>query len=69
MFRDLVSVGPEDHSPTIVSDLDVCFAEALAYTASLTSGVYTTFRRHLDPRWIRVFVIPERPPIVSSHAP
>ena len=51
-FRDLVSVGPEDHSPTIVSDLDVCFAEALAYTASLTSGVYTTFRRHLDPRWI-----------------
>jgi hypothetical protein len=49
---DLVSVGPEDHSPTIVSDLDVCFAEALAYTASLTSGVYTTFRRHLDPLWI-----------------
>jgi hypothetical protein len=35
-----------------LSDLDVCFAEALAYTASLTPGVYTTFQRHLDPSWI-----------------
>ena len=51
MSGGLASVGPEDHFPTIVSDLDVCFAEALAYTASLTSGVYTTFRRHLDPLW------------------
>ena len=30
----------------------MCFAEALAYTASLTTGVYTAFRRHLDPVWI-----------------
>jgi hypothetical protein len=35
-----------------VSDLDVCFAESLAYTASLTPGVYTTFRQHVDPAWI-----------------
>lgn len=27
----------------------MCFAEALAYTASLTPGVYTTFRQRLDP--------------------
>ena len=30
----------------------MCFAEALAYTASLTPGVYTTFQRHIDPSWI-----------------
>jgi hypothetical protein len=35
-----------------MSDLDVCFDEALAYTASLTPGVYPTFQRHLDPAWI-----------------
>jgi Insertion element 4 transposase N-terminal/Transposase DDE domain len=35
-----------------VSDLDVCFAEALGYTAALTSGSYATFSRHLDPVWI-----------------
>jgi hypothetical protein len=52
MSGGLVSVDPEDHSWRILSDLDVCFAEALAYTASLTPGVYTTFRRHLDPSWI-----------------
>jgi hypothetical protein len=55
-FRDmsggLVLVGPQDHRRGIVSDLDVCFAEALAYTATLTPGVYTTFRRHLDSSWI-----------------
>lgn len=33
-------------------ELDVCFSEALAYTASVTSGSYTTFRQHLDPAWI-----------------
>lgn len=52
MPRGLVSVGREDHRRTIVSDLDVCLAEALAYTASLTPGGYTTFRQHLDPSWI-----------------
>jgi len=35
-----------------VSELEVCFSEALAFTASLTSGNYTTFRKHLDPLWI-----------------
>jgi hypothetical protein len=35
-----------------VSELEVCFSEALAYTASVTSGTYTTFRQHLDPAWI-----------------
>jgi hypothetical protein len=35
-----------------VSDLDVCFSEALAYTAAVTPGTYTTFRRHLDPVFI-----------------
>ena len=35
-----------------MSDLDVCFAEALAHTASMTPGVYPTFQRHLDPSWI-----------------
>ncbi len=52
MFEALVSVVPEDHSPSIVSDLDVCLSEALAYTASVTPGDYTTFRRHLDPAFI-----------------
>ena len=52
MFEALVSVVPEDHSPLIVSDLDVCLSEALAYTASVTPGDYTTFRRHLDPAFI-----------------
>ncbi len=37
---------------SIVSDLDVCFSEALAYTASITSGCYATFRERLDPLWI-----------------
>lgn len=32
-----------------MSDLDVSFSEALAYTASVTPGSYTTFRKHLDP--------------------
>jgi len=35
-----------------VSELDVCLSEALAYTASVTPGVYTTFQQHLDPAWI-----------------
>jgi hypothetical protein len=35
-----------------VSELEVCLSEALAYTASVTSGAYTTFREHLDPAWI-----------------
>jgi hypothetical protein len=35
-----------------VSELDVRLSEALAYTASVTSGNYTTFRKHLDPDWI-----------------
>ena len=52
MSGGLVLVGPEDHRRAIVSDLDVCFSEALAHTASLTSGTYTTFRQHLDPAWI-----------------
>ena len=42
----------EDHAALIVSELEVCFSEALAYTASLTSGSYTTFRQHLDPALI-----------------
>lgn len=42
----------EDHDAAIVSDLDVCFSEALAYTAAVTPGNYTTFRRHIDPAWI-----------------
>lgn len=41
-----------DHDAAIVSELDVCFSEALAYTASITPGTYGTFRQHLDPRWI-----------------
>lgn len=49
MSRGLVSDELQDHPRPIVSELDVCFAEALAYTASVTPGVYTTFRRHLDP--------------------
>jgi Insertion element 4 transposase N-terminal/Transposase DDE domain len=52
MSGGLVSVDPEDHCSTIVSDLDVCFSEALAYTASLTPGSYTTFRQRLEPVWI-----------------
>jgi hypothetical protein len=43
---------PEDHAAPIVSDLDVCFSDALAYTASVTPGTYTTFRKHLDPVFI-----------------
>ena len=35
-----------------MSELEICFSEALAYTASVTSGTYTTFRKHLDPVWI-----------------
>jgi hypothetical protein len=45
-------VGPEDHSATIVSELDVCFSEALAYTSSLLPGSYETFRARLDLAWI-----------------
>ena len=52
MSGGLVLVGPEDHCRPIVSDLDACFSEALAYTASLTPGTYTTFRRHLDAAWV-----------------
>ena len=48
----LVPDGPEDHSPTIVSDLDVCFAEALTYTSSLLPGAYETFRARFDVAWI-----------------
>jgi hypothetical protein len=36
----LVSVDPEDLASTIVSDLEVCFAAAPAYTASPTPGVH-----------------------------
>ena len=35
-----------------MSELDVSFSEALAYTASVTTGDYTKFRQHLDPDWI-----------------
>lgn len=42
----------QDHAALIVSELEICFSEALAYTASVTSGAYTTFRKHLDPAWI-----------------
>ena len=35
-----------------MSDLDVHFSEALAYTASVTPGSYTTFRKHLDPVFV-----------------
>ena len=35
-----------------MSELEVCFSEALAYTASVTPSVYTTFRQRLDPAWI-----------------
>jgi hypothetical protein len=35
-----------------VSELDVCFSEALAYTASVTPGSYSRFRDQLDPAWI-----------------
>jgi len=35
-----------------VSDLDVCFSEALAHIASVTSGTYSRFRDRLDPLWI-----------------
>jgi hypothetical protein len=52
MFRGLVSVDSEDHCSAIVSDLDIGFTEALAYTASLTPGNYTTFRQRLEPVWI-----------------
>lgn len=52
MVAGLVSADPEDHAASIVSDLDVSFSEALAYTASLTPGDYTSFRQHLDPAFI-----------------
>jgi len=52
MFGTLVSADREDHSSRIVSDLDVGFSEALAYTASLTPGSYSNFRARLDPLWI-----------------
>lgn len=42
----------EDHDAAIVSELDVCFSEALAYTASVTPGTYNTFQQHLDRAWI-----------------
>jgi hypothetical protein len=48
----VVSLRREDHAAPIVSDLDVCFSEALAYTASVTPGTYTNFRKHLDPVFI-----------------
>src|SRR5262245_11863986 len=35
-----------------MSDFDVCLSQALAYTASVISGSYTTFRKHLDPVFI-----------------
>lgn len=35
-----------------MSDLDVCFSEALAYTASVTPGSYSRFRDQLDRAWI-----------------
>lgn len=35
-----------------MSDLDVGLSEALAYTASMTTGTYTSFRQHLDAVWI-----------------
>jgi len=35
-----------------VSDLESCFSEALAYTAAVSPGNYTTFRKHLDPLFI-----------------
>lgn len=35
-----------------MSDFDVCFSEALAYTSSLLPGAYTTFRARLDLAWI-----------------
>jgi len=48
----LVSVDCEDHAAAIVPQLDVSLSEALAYTASLTPGTYTTFRQRLVPAWI-----------------
>jgi hypothetical protein len=35
-----------------VRNLDVRFSEALAYTASVTPGSYTTFRQHIDPVFV-----------------
>lgn len=52
MCGGLVSEDREDHPPEILSELDVCLAEALAFTASVTPGVYTTFRQRLDPMLI-----------------
>jgi hypothetical protein len=52
MFRPLVSVGPEDHSASIVSDFAETLTEALEYTAAFTPAAFPTLMKDLDPRWI-----------------
>jgi hypothetical protein len=38
----------EDHAGAIVSQIDICLAEALAHDAQVTPASFPTFTRHLD---------------------
>jgi hypothetical protein len=49
---EVVSVVPEDHAASIVTDFDETFTEALEFTAAFTPEAFPNLIRHLDPAWI-----------------
>lgn len=48
----LVSVDPQDHSASILSEFSETLTEALEYTAAFTPAAFPTLMKDLDPRWI-----------------
>lgn len=52
MIAALVSVGPEDHAASIVSDFDESLTEALEFTSAFTPEAFPGLTAHLDPAWI-----------------
>jgi hypothetical protein len=49
---DVESSTAEDHALAIVSQIDLCLAEALAHTSQVTPESFPTFARYLDRDWI-----------------
>lgn len=52
MHWRLVSVDPQDHSASILSEFSETLTEALEYTAAFTPAAFPTLMKDLDPRWI-----------------
>lgn len=49
MAGGLVSVDPEDHPASIVTDFEETFTEALEFTAAFTPEAFPNLVKHLDP--------------------